>query len=287
MLVLKAPAKINLTLEILSRRADGYHTLRSVMVPVGLYDEIELEPAAEGSFAAEGVDLDGDNLVTRALSAAGAAPQAARLRKNIPVGGGLGGGSSDAAAVLLAAIDGHIGSGDRDWVAQARGLGSDVPFFLSGTAALVESTGERLTPLGAFPPWWALIVQPRTAVPTALAYRLLDEAFDRDGWPSRPRSQSTSLAAVDALQRSDFGALRASLHNDFHDVILAADPQVRAAFEAMREAGSPFPLLSGSGACLFDLFQDERAARAVESALRRESCERTFVAPFTATKAWR
>jgi 4-diphosphocytidyl-2-C-methyl-D-erythritol kinase len=287
MAVLAAPAKINLTLEILRKREDGYHTLRSVMVPIGLYDQIDLTPAEVASFEADGATLEADNLVTRALAASGAGPQRVLLRKTIPIGGGLGGGSSDAAAVLLAAIEGTIPAGERDWLAEARRLGSDVPFFLAGTAALVEGTGERLTPLGAVPSWWVAVAKPRAAVATALAYRLLDEAFERTGWPVRPRAGSASLAVVDALQRADFAAARALLHNDFHDVILAAEPRVRDAWSAMKAAGAPAPLLSGSGACLFDLFERESDARAVVERIEPDACEASFVAPFTASTQWR
>ena len=135
---LLAPAKLNVTLEILARRDDGYHSLRSVMLPVGLYDEIELLPAEAAVFRSDDATLAGsDNLIVRALAAAGVAGQyAVELRKRIPVGGGLGGGSSDAAAVLRAAMDGSLGPpGALDWLAAARALGSDVPFFLAGTEA--------------------------------------------------------------------------------------------------------------------------------------------------------
>src|ERR1700682_388658 len=142
---LPAPAKINLTLEVLARREDGYHTLRSVMVPIGLYDRIELEAAeagARGSFTVEGDAPDGaaeDNLVLRALEAAGVkTPMRVTLEKRVPIGGGLGGGSSDAAAVLRAAVEGRLGpAGVGAWLGAARGLGSDVSFFMVGTAALV------------------------------------------------------------------------------------------------------------------------------------------------------
>src|ERR1700692_709581 len=128
---LPAPAKINLTLEILSRREDGYHTLRSVMVPIGLYDRIELEaaePGARGSFTVEG-DAPGaaaeDNLVLRALEAAGVkAPMRVPLEKRVPIGGGLGGGSSDAAAVLRAAVEGRLGpAGGGGWPGGGAGGG--------------------------------------------------------------------------------------------------------------------------------------------------------------------
>ena len=99
------------------------------------------------------------------------------MRKRIPVGAGLGGGSSDAAAILRAAIDGALGPlAAQDWLADARALGSDVPFFLTGTGALVEGTGERVTALGALPPWWVVVLAPAVHVDTGDAYRRLAAA---------------------------------------------------------------------------------------------------------------
>ena len=229
MLTLLAPAKINVTLESLGTRADGYHALRSVMLPIALYDRIDLEPSAEARFRSSDPALAADNLVTRAFTAA--APRDAfeiALEKSIPVGGGLGGGSSDAAAILRAAMAGDLGPRpEADWMAVALGLGSDVPFFLTGTGALVEGYGERVTAIGSLPPWWVVVARPDCGVATGDAYRLLDASragaaarLGRD--VSRPRNASASLAAIDAVQRRDFAALAATLANDFHDVILGA-----------------------------------------------------------------
>ncbi|GAC1307086.1 MAG: 4-(cytidine 5'-diphospho)-2-C-methyl-D-erythritol kinase [Vulcanimicrobiaceae bacterium] len=284
-----APAKINLTLEILSRRADGYHALRSVMLPIGLYDRIVLEPSSATRFVASDPALAHDNLVMRALAASGVAtPYDVRLEKTIPVGGGLGGGSSDAAAVLRAAMAGELGAAEpRDWVEVALGLGSDVPFFLAGTGALVEGFGERVTALGALPRWWALVARPHASVATADAYRRLDAARSDRATPSRPRATSASLAAIEALQRGDFGALVASLVNDFHDVVLAAYPAVARADAALRDAGATHALLSGSGSCLFALFEDEARARAVASRVAADACEAVLAVPFHHDAAWR
>jgi 4-diphosphocytidyl-2-C-methyl-D-erythritol kinase len=288
MFTLLAPAKINLTLEILSRRDDGYHNLRSLMAPVGLHDRITLEPAPAASFVSNVPELSENNIIARALAAAGvSAPLRISLEKRIPVGGGLGGGSGDAAAVLRAAMDGVFGTiHERNWIETARALGSDVPFFLLGSAGLVEGTGERITSVGKTPAWWALIVRPSVAVATADAYRLL-AASRTAGAPSRPRATSATLAAADALQRGDFAALQERLVNDFHDLILAAYPRVAQAHAAMRAAGAARALLSGSGSCLFALFPDEPAARAVDGKLARgNAIEDVFVAPLLTGEAW-
>jgi 4-diphosphocytidyl-2-C-methyl-D-erythritol kinase len=288
---LLAPAKINATLEILSRRDDGYHTLRSVMLPIALYDRIELNPSAAPAFAASDPTLANDNLVMRALAAAGAESRFdAMLHKTIPVGGGLGGGSSDAAAVLRAAMEGELGDvAETDWLAAARSIGSDVPFFLAGTGALVEGTGERVTAIGTLPDWWVVVARPHAFVPTADAYRLLDGARALPGgeMPSRPRATSASLAVVDALQRRDFDAFGASLVNDFHDVILAAFPDVARTDAALRAAGAAHVLLSGSGSCLFAAFENEAGAREVAARVAPDACEALFTVPLHHDRAWR
>ena len=290
--ILFAPAKINATLEILSRRPDGYHTLRSLMLPIALYDRIELEPATGArAFSTDDPDLATDNLVERALARADlATPHAAHLVKKIPVGGGLGGGSSDAAAVLGAAMRGELGARpDRDWLATARELGSDVAFFLCGTGALVEGTGERITAIGRLPTWWVVVVRPHVSVATADAYRLLDDARASGelAHPSRPRTTSASTVALEAVQRADFDAFAAALANDFHDPILAAYPGVARADAALRAAGAAHVMLSGSGSCVFAIFASETGARDVARRLDADAVARTFVVPFHHDPAWR
>ena len=287
---LLAPAKINLTLEILARRDDGYHNLRSLMLPIGLHDEIAVEPAAAFSFACEPASLETDNLVVRAFERLGLgnAPVAVRLRKRIPVGAGLGGGSSDAAAILRAACDGMFGApGPRDWVADARALGSDVPFFLTGTGALVEASGERVTAIGALPPWWFVVVAPDVHVDTGAAYAAL--AAERRTQPvaQRPRAGSSSLQALEAVQRHDFAAACEAMVNDFEPSITRAYPAVAAALGALHAAGAAHAMLSGSGGATFAPCVDEDAARGLAAALAAPPGARTFVVPLGANGAWR
>lgn len=284
--VLFAPAKINLTLEVLARRDDGYHGVRSVMVPLALADELAIEPAAAFSFECDRGDLgDERNLAVRALRALGLEPNAAlRLRKRIPSEAGLGGGSSDAAAVLRAAADGAFGPVPAcDWVAVARSLGSDVPFFLAGTGALVEGTGERVTAVGVLPAWHALVVKPPAGVSTAVAYAELDKR-DRT---IRPRNESVSLRMVEALQRAEFGAVESLMCNDFQDAIAALVPEVRTALDALRAAGAGNALLAGSGSCVFTLAPDPAHIAKVDRALALDATYGRFVTAFAATPAWR
>jgi 4-diphosphocytidyl-2-C-methyl-D-erythritol kinase len=288
--MLLAPAKINLTLEILNRQDDGFHRLRSVMLPIALSDEITIEPAERFTFACDAASLTADNLVVRAFAAAGAAaaPVAVALRKVIPVGAGLGGGSSDAAAILRAAIAGTFGPpAALDWIGAARALGSDIPFFLTGTGALIEGTGERVTALGALPPWWVVVLAPQVHVDTGVAYRTLAAARAATPPPSRPRAGSASLIALEAVQRADYAAAIAAATNDFEPVIAAAYPPVAQALHALRAAGAECALLSGSGGATFALCEHESDARALASAVDVPAGARVFVVPFASTEGWR
>jgi 4-diphosphocytidyl-2-C-methyl-D-erythritol kinase len=285
MLTLRAPAKINLTLEVLARREDGYHGVRSVTVPLELADELTIEPSTHFIFACDDADLGGEgNLALAAMRALGEPPAIRlELRKRIPVKAGLGGGSSDAAAVLRAAMEGAFESSpERDWLRIARALGSDVPFFLSGTAALVEGTGERVTPAGAIPRWHVLIVKPPAAISTADAY----DELDRTERPQRPRNGSVSIAVLEALQRADFAKVESQMQNDFHDVITAQTHEVAAAVAGLRATGATNAMLAGSGSCVFTLAPERATIDEIRSRLALPATYERFTTAFAATPQW-
>jgi 4-diphosphocytidyl-2-C-methyl-D-erythritol kinase len=280
------PAKINLTLEVLHRRPDGYHALRSVMVPLELADELLVEPSSTFVFACSDPALEGDeNLALRAARALDPLPAAKlTLRKTIPIQAGLGGGSSDAAAVLRAAMTGAFGrSYTADWLQIARSLGSDVPFFLTDSGALVEGTGERVTAVGALPPWHVLVIKPPVAVSTPAAFAQLDGAPR----PSRPRNTSISLVVLAALQRGDFDEVERSMMNDFHEVIAGATPQIACALDALRAAGAANALLSGSGSAVFTLARDAATVAAIETRLELGAEYLRFPTAFAHGRSWR
>jgi|HubBroStandDraft_4_1064222.scaffolds.fasta_scaffold00016_60 4-diphosphocytidyl-2-C-methyl-D-erythritol kinase len=286
MLTLRAPAKINLTLEVLARRADGYHGIRSVMVPLDLSDELTVVPSAEFAFTCDRVELKSErNLAVAAFRALGeVAAMQIELRKRIPVQAGLGGGSSDAAAVLRAAMGGAFGpTPDRDWLSLARSLGSDVPFFLAGTAALVEGTGERVTPAGSLPQWHVAIVKPPVAVSTAEAY----ERIDRAQRPQRPRKDSASIAMIEALQRADFASVESLMQNDFHDAIASSAPEIANAIAALRAAGATNALLAGSGSCVFTLAPERATVEHILARLDLPSDYERIASAFAQTPQWR
>lgn len=284
MLSIRAPAKVNLTLEVLARRADGYHGIRSVMVPLELSDELTIEPSNRFSFSCDRADLDGKtNLAYAAVRALGdVSPVRMELRKRIPMQAGLGGGSSDAAAVLRAAMGGGFGAvPQHDWLSLARTLGSDVPFFLAETAALVEGTGERITPAGATPQWDTLIVKPPVAISTADAYAQIDSR----NLPQRPRRGSVSIAMLEALQRDDFEEVQALLQNDFHD-FAAQRPEIAAAIAALRAAGASNALLAGSGSCVFTIAPDAHGIARIADRLDLPASYERFPTRFAATPQW-
>jgi 4-diphosphocytidyl-2-C-methyl-D-erythritol kinase len=287
-----APAKVNLTLEILARREDGYHALRSVMVPLALADELAFEPSERFAFACDPPSLAPGNLVVRAFERIGLAesPVAVTLRKRIPVGAGLGGGSSDAAGVLRAAMSGALRDAPaRDWIVDARALGSDVPFFLADAPAIVEGTGERVTALGAAPPWWVVLVAPGPA------YAPLAAAREREPAPTRPRNDSTTLRCGEALQRGDYAGVLAAMTNDFEPIVraeyAAVDAALRALDDALHAGGAAATqgraMLSGSGGACYALFEGEAGARAFAARLRAPQDARVDVVPFATSATWR
>jgi 4-diphosphocytidyl-2-C-methyl-D-erythritol kinase len=288
--IVLAYAKINLTLEVLARRDDGYHALRSVMLPIALADELSFAPAERFAFVCEPAALTAHNLVVRAFERIGAAalPLAVSLRKLVPVGAGLGGGSSDAAAVLRAAMSGTFGPPPaRDWLADARALGSDVPFFLVDGGALVEGTGERVTALGALPPWWTVLLVPGVHVSTPDAFGRLAEHRRATPPPARPRSDSASLRVLAAVQRGDYPAAIAAATNDFEPIVSAAYPDVAAALDALRSARAPHAMLSGSGGACFALCPDEATARALAVRIAIPAGARLEVVPLAPAASWR
>jgi 4-diphosphocytidyl-2-C-methyl-D-erythritol kinase len=170
----------------------------------------------------------------------------------------------------------------HDWMAVARALGSDVPFFLAGTAALVEGTGERVTPAGAIPRWHVLVIKPPVAVSTAEAYRELDR-FER---PSRPRSGSISLELLEALQRAEFERVERLMANDFYDGIVSRTPEIAAAVKALLAAGAGRVLLAGSGSCVFTLAPDLSGIESIVERLKLPGTFEVFATRFGETTDW-
>lgn len=249
-LMLKAPAKINLCLHILGRRPDGYHELSMLMEKISLCDEIRLEKTS-GSIELldDATDIPPEkNLALRAaqgLHEVSASSWGVRIQltKKIPIGGGLGGGSSDAAAVLK----GLNQLWELNWPVEKLAeigvkLGADVPFFLYDGPALVQGIGEKVNPQRKLPKLWMILLYPGVAVDTRWAYQEWD------------RNQLTQGNHDVSLPRT-FAELLEILHNDFEAVVFPKFPEVAAAKSALQKAGSPGALMSGSGSAVFGLFE--------------------------------
>ena len=250
-----APAKLNLDLRITGRRADGYHELESIFTLIDLQDTLDIEPRDDGRIVLHtplsDVPPEQDLCVraARALQNFSGCPLGAdiRVEKRIPTGGGLGGGSSDAATVLMVLNrlwDLNLPSNTLQKIGLT--LGADVPFFLFGQSAFARGIGEILTPL-ALPPQWYVLVRPDAHVATPAVF----------AHPDLPRDSAPCAAP-------SFAALQ-PFRNDMQAVVLAGYPPVAAAFRLLQDYGSP--RMTGSGACLFLAFDNAAEAEAVRSLL--------------------
>ena len=261
----RAPAKVNLTLEVLGWRSDGFHEIASVMATCDLRDDVRVG-AAKALEVRIGPPVDaprGDDLASRAAralaDATGREPAAhIRIRKRIPIAAGLGGGSSDAGAVLRALADLWDAVADLEEVG-AR-VGSDVPFFAGGhAAARAHGRGERLDPLPAADLWIALVTLP-ARVPTAVVYAACDA-----------RGDGRATAALVELfhRRTVTGpAVRSLAHNDLATAAERVCPAIGDARSAASRAGIEL-VLSGSGPSLFAVADDRAQAIAMSRTLRR------------------
>jgi 4-diphosphocytidyl-2-C-methyl-D-erythritol kinase len=246
--LLRAPAKVNLCLRVGPRRSDGYHRLTTLFQAIDCYDELELCEATET--VVEG--FADDTLVTAALAALGETRRV-RLRKRIPVAAGLGGGSSDAAAVLRAL------RGDRDpneLHAIARALGADVPFFLTGAeTGFGTGRGDRIQPLPDFPRGHAFVLVPSD---TGLSTGEVFAACEPN--PIFRAVEGDLVRAMHTVRRvEDVAALMA---NDLQEAVLALRPDVAEALDALRGEGALRQIVTGSGPTAFGLFPHRAAAEA-------------------------
>lgn len=266
----RAYAKINLTLDVLGRRADGYHELTSVMQTVALADTLAFRALEDGRtelFCDVPALNMPENLVYRAVQVVRAATGCQRgiwieLRKQTPAQGGLGGGSSDAAAVLLALNRlWNLRLGRDRLIELAASLGSDVPFFVLGGTALVEGRGERVRALPDLPGIWVLLLKPEVAVSTPAVFRALTPADYTDG-----QATARLLAAI-----RERGVLPLDgLANALEERVCQNYPAVAACRDALGAAGASYTRMSGSGPTLFALFPTlEEAAPVYQTLLQQ------------------
>ncbi|WP_405751538.1 4-(cytidine 5'-diphospho)-2-C-methyl-D-erythritol kinase [Streptomyces sp. NBC_00012] len=288
-ITVRVPAKVNVQLAVGAPRPDGFHDLANVFLAVGLYDEVTVTPAdglritCSGPDAAQ-VPLDATNLAARAAIALaerhGIAPDVhIHIDKDIPVAGGMAGGSADGAAALLACDALWSTGATRDeLLAICAELGSDVPFSLVGGAALGTGRGERLTPIdvGGIFHWVFAVADGGLSTPAVYG------EFDRLTAETDVPVPEASPALLDALRTGDATALAAALSNDLQPAALSLRPSLADTLAAGTAAGALAALVSGSGPTTAFLVADEESARKVaEALLASGTCRnaRTAVSP--------
>ncbi len=269
-----APAKLNISLRVFGKRPDGFHYIRSVMVPVSLYDEVTVEKVPAGISVEvddPAVPRDGTNSCHRAASLfrewAGT-PDGVRIRirKAIPVEAGLGGGSSDAAAALKGMIALTGASPPPETLASiAAAVGADVPFFTLGRPALAEGYGDVLTPLEWKVSFCAVIVKPPFGLPT------------REGYERLGRAAGSPPGRIDPPSFREWGDLVSAVENDFESAWEDVRPEIPGIREELRKAGASAAGLSGSGSAVFGLFRNEAEARRAARALAKQNGRKIFV----------
>ncbi len=267
-----APAKVNLGLRVLGRRPDGYHEIRTILQTISLADRLRVgyerggprriilqcsDPALQGE----------DNLAARAaktLLASG--PWRGRvlieLTKKIPAGAGLGGGSSDAAAVLLALRRLLRPAPSPDLLFEvAAGLGADVPFFLVGGRAVGVGRGDEVYPLPEPGRQWMLLLAPEAPISTPEAYRELSRGRPPELTPEAGRNIINSFCSrISVPAEGGAGNLSGALSNDFEQVVFRRFPILHDWKKRLNKAGASFAMMSGSGSALFGWFASRQAA---------------------------
>ncbi len=266
---IKAYAKINLGLYIIGERPDGFHNIETIFYHINLFDELHLSTANDISISCSNpkIPTDSNNLCWKAAELLQNELNTTNgvkitLKKNIPIGSGLGGGSSDAASILqrLPTL----------WNKQvhpsllkkiALKLGSDVPFFLSNSSAYAEGRGEILQNVVLTLPYWIVLVNPQIHVSTPWAYKILSEK--RNGIFSAPQRllDQFSQAPIQTILNSK---------NDFEEVVFKEFPKIKKIKDQLSEFGAVLSLMSGSGSSVFGLFENELSAQSAVEYFQKE-----------------
>ena len=278
-LTVPAFAKINWSLHVPGRRDDGYHEIDTVLQAVSLHDTITCERTNDDGITLwcddRSFPADKTNLVWRAAAALRERCSTTngvkiRLEKRIPAEAGLGGGSSDAAATLIALAHlWEIEVSADDLMQEAGNLGSDVPFFLYGGTGHATGRGNVIEPLEDSPQKHLLVIKPNASISTAKAYLSLNRAAltSSDSKPILFRSQASDYSASIDLN---------ALHNDFEQVVFQLEPEIERAKIALLKSGAQAAMLSGSGSAVFGIFENQNAQERAIQAVELETGWRAF-----------
>lgn len=265
----KAYAKINLCLDVIRRREDGYHDLRMVMVPVNFYDLLTVEKSDKTSLTLNRsyIPVNEKNTVIKAIRLMQerygiTSEYACTLKKQIPTQAGLAGGSADAAAVIrvIDRMEGlHLSR--EELIDLGKQVGADVPFCIFNEPCLVEGIGDILTPISWNPDFMFLLVKPRAGVSTSAAFKALD--FNDIVHPD-------CLKMVEALRRNDYEGIVGSLGNSLEKVSLEMVREIREIKDDLEYYGFDGVLMSGSGSTVFGITKSERLAREAGQIMRNK-----------------
>jgi 4-diphosphocytidyl-2-C-methyl-D-erythritol kinase len=269
--VVWAPAKVNLYLEVLAKRADGYHEIATLMVAVSLYDTLEFKEETSGEICLDcdhpDLTTGPENLVLRAvqlLRQRTGYPRGVhvRLAKRIPLAGGLAGGSTDAAATLVGLNRlWRLGLRQAELAQLGAELGSDVAFFFATPAAWCTGRGEQVAPLALGKPLWFVLVCPQIGLSTADVYRGL----------TLPDQPQTGIEILRAAQEGDVEEIGRRLHNRLQPVALQLCPALASVQDRLAVLGAAGSALSGSGSSFFALCRDSREALRLARGLRHRA----------------
>ncbi len=267
MITVKAPAKVNMALDITGKRSDGYHLMRMVNFTCEPVDQLIFEEAEDITLSCDNADVpaDGNNLILKAAKVLKTKTGCTRgaaitLKKRIPMQAGLAGGSADCAAALkgLNALW-QLDLTDEKLAEIGLQLGADVPYCLDNRPALVEGIGEIITPIDLFPDYYLVIVKPDVSVSTPEAFN----AFDHLDNVKHPDIDAL-LSAISQNRIADIARLSG---NVFEPIVFALFPQIRAIKDKLTEAGADFALMSGSGSTVVGYFEDIKKAKAASGIL--------------------
>lgn len=279
-LTLLSPAKINLTLEVLGRRQDGYHEIRSIIQPVDLFDEVSIEQTEEDiELTSSGIEIPQgkDNLAWKAAAlyiGQSGIDVGVRIdiKKKIPPGSGLGGGSSNAAAVLTG-LNRIFGALSEDELLRiSSSLGADVPLFIRPVSAVIEGIGEKVTPLRGLPLFYYVILCPNVNVSTERVYRKWDEL--NEGAPQDKREHGELESAVEELRKASGFPLR----NDLEAPAEALYPEIKAFKQILTSLEARDVQMTGSGGAVFAVFRDEDKALSIYEYLKTSPTFRVYMA---------
>ena len=267
MITVKAPAKVNMALDITGKRSDGYHLMRMVNFTCEPVDQLIFEEAEDITLSCDNADVpaDGNNLILKAAKVLKTKTGCTRgaaitLKKRIPMQAGLAGGSADCAAALkgLNALW-QLDLTDEKLAEIGLQLGADVPYCLDNRPALVEGIGEIITPIDPFPDYYLVIVKPDVSVSTPEAFN----AFDHLDNVKHPDIDAL-LSAISQNRIADIARLSG---NVFEPIVFALFPQIRAIKDKLTEAGADFALMSGSGSTVVGYFEEIKKAKAASGIL--------------------